>query len=138
MRPFEHHVVELDYEFDAPRWHDFTREETPMEAAAAQMWFQPFDSDDDLGRQLEEESLLPEADSNAACLALAPCRIRWPAWMRVHVAAFSFYSYFLGPSREDDVDILEPTSDDGDDESSMSSERQGCDRWDRLKSHTWP
>ncbi|KAK8454716.1 hypothetical protein SEVIR_4G019700v4 [Setaria viridis] len=31
--------VDLDYEFDAPRWFDLAQEEPPMEAAAAQGWF---------------------------------------------------------------------------------------------------
>lgn len=31
--------VDLDYEFDAPRWFDLAREEAPLEAAAAQQWF---------------------------------------------------------------------------------------------------
>jgi hypothetical protein len=31
--------VDLDYEFDAPRWFDLAQEEPQMEAAAAQGWF---------------------------------------------------------------------------------------------------
>jgi len=31
--------VDLDYEFDAPRWFDLAQEEPPPEAAAAQAWF---------------------------------------------------------------------------------------------------
>ncbi|KAK3128279.1 hypothetical protein QOZ80_6BG0459310 [Eleusine coracana subsp. coracana] len=31
--------VDLDYEYDAPRWFDLAREEAPLEAAAAQQWF---------------------------------------------------------------------------------------------------
>ncbi|XP_062233700.1 protein TPX2-like [Phragmites australis] len=31
--------VDLDYEFDAPRWFDLAQEEAPVEAAAAQLWF---------------------------------------------------------------------------------------------------
>ncbi|OEL38599.1 hypothetical protein BAE44_0000382 [Dichanthelium oligosanthes] len=31
--------VDLDYEFDAPRWFDLAQEEPPLEAAAAQGWF---------------------------------------------------------------------------------------------------
>ena len=31
--------VDLDYEFDAPRWFDLSQEEPPPEAAAAQAWF---------------------------------------------------------------------------------------------------
>ncbi|CAN6307639.1 unnamed protein product, partial [Urochloa humidicola] len=31
--------VDLDYEFDAPRWFDLAQEELPLEAAAAQGWF---------------------------------------------------------------------------------------------------
>ncbi|KQK19709.1 protein TPX2 isoform X2 [Brachypodium distachyon] len=31
--------VDLDYEFDAPRWFDLAQEEAPVEAAAAEMWF---------------------------------------------------------------------------------------------------
>ncbi|KAL6606285.1 hypothetical protein ACP70R_041938 [Stipagrostis hirtigluma subsp. patula] len=31
--------VDLDYEFDAPRWFDLAQEEAPAEAAAAQQWF---------------------------------------------------------------------------------------------------
>ncbi|KAL6861582.1 hypothetical protein ACP4OV_017282 [Aristida adscensionis] len=31
--------VDLDYEFDAPRWFDLAQEEAPVEAAAAQRWF---------------------------------------------------------------------------------------------------
>lgn len=31
--------IDLDYEFDAPRYFDFGREETPAEARAAELWF---------------------------------------------------------------------------------------------------
>lgn len=31
--------VDLDYEFDAPRWFDLAQEEAPLDAAAAQEWF---------------------------------------------------------------------------------------------------
>ncbi|KAM0851766.1 hypothetical protein ACQ4PT_052213 [Festuca glaucescens] len=31
--------VDLDYEYDAPRWFDLAQEEAPVEAAAAEMWF---------------------------------------------------------------------------------------------------
>lgn len=31
--------VDLEYEFDAPRWFDLAQEESPVEAAAAQLWF---------------------------------------------------------------------------------------------------
>uniref|UniRef100_A0A0E0A4H7 TPX2 central domain-containing protein n=1 Tax=Oryza glumipatula TaxID=40148 RepID=A0A0E0A4H7_9ORYZ len=31
--------VDLEYEFDAPRWFDLAEEESPVEAAAAQLWF---------------------------------------------------------------------------------------------------
>lgn len=31
--------VDLDYEFDAPRYFDLGREETPAEAWAAELWF---------------------------------------------------------------------------------------------------
>jgi hypothetical protein len=31
--------VDLDYEYDAPRWFDLAQEEAPLEAAAAEMWF---------------------------------------------------------------------------------------------------
>ncbi|XP_066167478.1 protein TPX2 isoform X2 [Oryza sativa Japonica Group] len=31
--------VDLEYEFDAPRWFDLAVEESPVEAAAAQLWF---------------------------------------------------------------------------------------------------
>ncbi|CAN6202716.1 unnamed protein product [Urochloa humidicola] len=31
--------VDMDYEFDAPRWFDLAQEEPPLEAAAAQGWF---------------------------------------------------------------------------------------------------
>lgn len=31
--------VDLDYEFDAPRYFDLGREETPAEARAAELWF---------------------------------------------------------------------------------------------------
>lgn len=31
--------VDLDYEYDAPRWFDLAQEEAPVEAAAAELWF---------------------------------------------------------------------------------------------------
>ncbi|CAM0912565.1 unnamed protein product [Alopecurus aequalis] len=31
--------VDLDYEYDAPRWFDLAQEEAPVEATAAEMWF---------------------------------------------------------------------------------------------------
>uniref|UniRef100_A0A0D9WLD2 TPX2 central domain-containing protein n=1 Tax=Leersia perrieri TaxID=77586 RepID=A0A0D9WLD2_9ORYZ len=31
--------VDLEYEFDAPRWFDLAQEESPVEKAAAQLWF---------------------------------------------------------------------------------------------------
>ncbi|KAG4390812.1 hypothetical protein AAZX31_05G052700 [Glycine max] len=34
------HEIDLDYEFDAARFFDFTRPETPSEAHEAQLWFQ--------------------------------------------------------------------------------------------------
>ncbi|XP_057741515.1 protein TPX2-like isoform X2 [Arachis stenosperma] len=34
------HEIDLDYEFDAPRFFDFTRPETPAEAQRAELWFQ--------------------------------------------------------------------------------------------------
>lgn len=37
---FEAHEVDLDYEFDAASYFDFTREETPAEARQAELWFE--------------------------------------------------------------------------------------------------
>ncbi|MED6171384.1 hypothetical protein PIB30_040246 [Stylosanthes scabra] len=37
---FVAHEIDLDYEFDAPRFFDFTRPETPAEAQRAELWFQ--------------------------------------------------------------------------------------------------
>lgn len=34
------HEIDLDYEFNAPRFFDFTRPETPAEAHEAELWFQ--------------------------------------------------------------------------------------------------
>lgn len=31
--------VDLEYEFDAARWFDFTREESPAESQSAEFWF---------------------------------------------------------------------------------------------------
>jgi hypothetical protein len=90
-----HAAVDPDYEFDAPRWFDLAREESPAEAAAAQLWFPA--ASFSLDRLMEEEgpSSPPrsssgfwrrlnhrpddEADNDSACLALP----RWPGWVRV-------------------------------------------------------
>lgn len=37
---FVAHEIDLDYEFDAARFFDFTRQETPAEARQAELWFQ--------------------------------------------------------------------------------------------------
>ena len=37
---FEAHEIDLEYEFDAVRFFDFTREETPAEARDAEIWFE--------------------------------------------------------------------------------------------------
>lgn len=34
------HEIDLDYEFDAARFFDFNRPETPVEAHQAELWFQ--------------------------------------------------------------------------------------------------
>ncbi|CAD5328760.1 unnamed protein product [Arabidopsis thaliana] len=36
---FEVKEIDLEYEFDAARWYDFTREELPEESQAAEFWF---------------------------------------------------------------------------------------------------
>lgn len=37
---FVAHEIDLDYEYDAARYFDFTREETPAEAREAECWFE--------------------------------------------------------------------------------------------------
>ncbi|XP_019057240.1 PREDICTED: protein TPX2-like isoform X2 [Tarenaya hassleriana] len=37
---FEVREIDLEYEFDAARWYDFSREESPVEARVAELWFQ--------------------------------------------------------------------------------------------------
>nr|XP_011463786.1 PREDICTED: protein TPX2-like isoform X2 [Fragaria vesca subsp. vesca] len=37
---FTAHEVDIDYEFDAARFFDFSREETPVEARRAELWFE--------------------------------------------------------------------------------------------------
>ncbi|ESQ38275.1 hypothetical protein EUTSA_v10029375mg, partial [Eutrema salsugineum] len=37
---FEVTEIDLEYEFDAARWYDFTREELPLESRVAQLWFE--------------------------------------------------------------------------------------------------
>lgn len=37
---FEVNEIDLEYEFDAARWYDFTREELPLESRVAEIWFQ--------------------------------------------------------------------------------------------------
>lgn len=37
---FTAHEVDIDYEFDAARYFNFTREETPVEARRAELWFE--------------------------------------------------------------------------------------------------
>lgn len=41
MEPMVIEVKEIDmeYEFDAARWYDFTRMELPAESEAAELWF---------------------------------------------------------------------------------------------------
>lgn len=36
---FDVREIDLEYEFDAARWYDFTREEFPAESQAAEFWF---------------------------------------------------------------------------------------------------
>lgn len=31
--------IDMEYEFDAARWYDFTRMELPAESEAAELWF---------------------------------------------------------------------------------------------------
>ncbi|XP_010455620.1 PREDICTED: protein TPX2-like [Camelina sativa] len=40
MMVFEVTEIDLEYEFDAARWFDFTREELALESRAAELWFQ--------------------------------------------------------------------------------------------------
>lgn len=37
---FEAYEIDLEYEFEAARFFDFTREETPAEAREAEIWFE--------------------------------------------------------------------------------------------------
>lgn len=37
---FEVTEIDLEYEFDASRWFDFTREELSLESRAAELWFE--------------------------------------------------------------------------------------------------
>ena len=37
---FVAHEIDLDYEFDAVRFFDFSQQETPAQARQAQLWFQ--------------------------------------------------------------------------------------------------
>lgn len=37
---FEAHEIDLEYEFEAARYFDLTREETPVEAWEAENWFE--------------------------------------------------------------------------------------------------
>ena len=37
---FEVKEIDLDYEFDAARFFDFTREESPAEARETELWFE--------------------------------------------------------------------------------------------------
>lgn len=37
---FEVSEIDLEYEFDAARWHDFTREEAETESRVAELWFE--------------------------------------------------------------------------------------------------
>ncbi|XP_010108085.2 protein TPX2 [Morus notabilis] len=41
---FEAHEIDLEYEFEAARYFDFTREETPVEAREAENWFESANS----------------------------------------------------------------------------------------------
>lgn len=36
---FEAHEIDLDYEFEAPRFFDFTRKETWVQTRQAELWF---------------------------------------------------------------------------------------------------
>ena len=38
--PFVAVEIDLDYEFDAARYFDFTRDESPAEARQAELWFE--------------------------------------------------------------------------------------------------
>ncbi|CAF2042737.1 unnamed protein product [Brassica napus] len=41
---FEVTEIDLEYEFDAARWCDFTREESPLESRVAELWFETAES----------------------------------------------------------------------------------------------
>lgn len=41
---FEVTEIDLEYEFDAARWCDFTREESPSESRVAELWFETAES----------------------------------------------------------------------------------------------
>lgn len=40
QQSFQCFEIDLDYEFDASRFFDFTRPESPWEARAAELWFE--------------------------------------------------------------------------------------------------
>ncbi|OMO97332.1 hypothetical protein CCACVL1_04597 [Corchorus capsularis] len=72
MEPvFEVREIDLDYEFDAARFFDFTREESPVEAREAELWFEaapscppsPFVAK----LVLREDSLLENAGTSPEC-----------------------------------------------------------------------
>ncbi|XVE57783.1 hypothetical protein DITRI_Ditri04bG0117300 [Diplodiscus trichospermus] len=72
MEPvFEVREIDLDYEFDAARFFDFTSEESPAEAGEAELWFEsepsyppsPFVTK----LVLREESLLENATTSPKC-----------------------------------------------------------------------
>jgi hypothetical protein len=98
-----HAAADPDYEFDAPRWFDLAREESPAEAATAQLWFPA--ASFSFNRLLEEEGPSqppprssswtgfwrrlhhrPDEADNDSCLALP----RWPDWVRLLRDAISF------------------------------------------------
>ena len=41
---FDAYEVDIEYEFDAARYFDFTREESFVEACEAELWFQSAES----------------------------------------------------------------------------------------------
>ncbi|XP_010422156.1 PREDICTED: protein TPX2-like isoform X2 [Camelina sativa] len=61
MMVFEVTEIDMEYEFDAARWFDFTREELALESRAAELWFETAQSYPPSLKLLKREEVLSEA-----------------------------------------------------------------------------
>lgn len=67
---FTAHEVDIDYEFDAARFFDFSREETPVEARRAELWFESAKTYPPSRKPLSISAWLKRRRFGAICISL--------------------------------------------------------------------